>query len=111
MLPKSDILDVIMNFSLYISATSGIVAVLFSNKLTSSKEWNYVLLGVALVVACFVIKFSGYHFADAVFKVSGVTIAIAALGYYVYLNRFDYRNNKWIWLLPLILLGCLFKYM
>ncbi|MBK7888992.1 MAG: hypothetical protein IPJ86_17375 [Bacteroidetes bacterium] len=110
-LPKSDISDVLMNFSLYISGTSGIVAVLFSKKLTSSKQWNYVLLGGALVVISFVVKFSGYYFADAVLKVSGGTIVITTLGYYVYLNRSDYRNNKWIWLLPLILLGCLFKYM
>jgi uncharacterized membrane protein len=60
-LPTSDISDVLMNFSLYISGTSGIVAVLFSKKLTSSKQWDYVLLGGALVVISFLIKFSGYH--------------------------------------------------
>ena len=110
-LPKSDISDLLMNFSLFISATSGIVTVLFSNKLTSSKQWNYVLLGGTLVVISFVVNFSGYHFAGSVLRVSGGTTAIAALGYYVYLNRFEYRNSKWIWFLPLILLGCLFKYM
>lgn len=110
-LPKSDLSDVLMNYSLYISGASGIVAVLFTKKLTNSKQWNYVLLGAALVVISFIVKFSGYHFADAVLKVGGGTIVITALGYYVYLNRSEYRNNKWIWLLPFILLGCLFKYM
>jgi hypothetical protein len=109
--PQSDISDLLMNTSLYIVGTSGIAAVLFTKKLTNSKQWKYVLLGGALVLISFVVEYAGYQFEDAVVKVSGGTIAITALGYYVFLNRIDYRDNKWIWLLPLILLGCLFKHM
>lgn len=109
--PQSDISDLLMNTSLYIVGTSGIAAVLFTKKLTNSKQWKYVLLGGALVLISFVVEYAGYQFEDAVVKVSGGTIAITALGYYVFLNRIDYRDNKWIWLLPLILLGCLFKQM
>ena len=42
---------------------------------------------------------------------SGGTIAIASFAYYVYLHRAEFKNSKWIWFLPSILSGCLFKYM
>jgi len=110
-LPQSGIADTLMIFSLYIVGASGIVAVIFTKKLTNSKQWNYVVFGGALVFISFGVKYLGYHFADEVLKVTGSTIVIAMLGHFVYLHRLDYRNSKWMWLLPLILLGCLFKYM
>lgn len=110
-MPHSTVADTLMIAALFCAAASGIVASVFTKKLSKSIQWKYVVIGGLLVLLSFPLKIMGFVFINNILKLSGGAIAISGLGYYIYLHKFDYRKSKWIWFVPLILSGCLFKYM
>ncbi len=110
-IPQNDISDALMIAALFCAATSSVIAAVFTKKLSKSKQWYYVLVGGLLVLLSYLVKNAGFNFLNDILKVSGGVITILALGYYIYLHKSDFKNSKWIWFMPGILLGCLFKYM
>ncbi len=70
-----------------------------------------MIVGGLLVLLSYPVKSAGFDFLSDFLKVSGSVITILALGHYIYFHKSDFRNTKWIWFMPVILLGCLFKYM
>ena len=110
-MPQNEISDTLMIAALFVGAASGIIASVFTKKLSKSKHWNFMLVGGLLLLFSFPAKIMGFDFLQDILKVSGGIIVITALGHYIYLYRSEFRNSVWIWFFPLILLGCLFKYM
>ena len=110
-IPLNKFSDTLMSASLFCAATSGIVASVFTKKLVNSKQWNFLVVGALLLLLGFAVKIAGLRFIGEILRVSGGLIAIPALGFYIYLHRADFKNSKWIWFIPFILLGCLFKHM
>lgn len=110
-MPHSNVSDTLMIAALFCAAASGIVASVFTKKLSKSIQWKYVAIGGLLVLISFPLKIMGFLFLNNILKVLGGVISIVALAYYIYLHKFDFRKSKWIWFFPFILTGCLFKYM
>ena len=108
-MPQSKISDALMTIALFVAAASGILASVFTKKLVQSKQWKYFVAGLLLFMTGFFIKMAGYRSAGEVCNVSGAAIAITALGLYIFQHRAGFTNSKWFWLIPFILLGCLFK--
>ncbi len=111
-LPQNEIADSLMIAALFIAAAAGIVASLLTEKLSRSKQWRYVVIGGLFMLLGFVMKrFFEMDTLGSIVKVSGAVIAIVALGYHIFQYRKDFLNSKWIWFIPFILSGCLFKLM
>lgn len=110
-MPQSNISDLLMLAALYSAAASTIIASAITKKLAKSKQCIYFVTGALLMLLGFVLQIMGSDFLNEILKVSGGLISIVALGYYIYLNRVDFRNSKWIWFMPFILSGCLLKLM
>ena len=110
-MPENQTSDALMIAALFCAAASGMIASVFTKKLSKSKQWKYVLTGGLLLLLSFPLNMFGYDFLNSILKVSGGVITIIAFGCYFYLHQSDFLNNKWIWFIPFILLGCLFKYM
>lgn len=108
-MPQSKVSDALMTVALFGAAASGILASLFTKKLVKSKQWKYFVAGILLFMTGFFIKITGFRAAGEIFNISGAVIAIAALGLYIYQHRTDFKHSKWVWFIPFILLGCLFK--
>ncbi|MBL7926092.1 MAG: hypothetical protein JNK61_04205 [Bacteroidia bacterium] len=110
-LPQSNVSDTLMIASLFIAATSGIGASIFTKKLVKSKHWIYIVTGGIAILIGLILQIMRFDLLNEIFRVSGAVISIASLGHYVYLHYADFRSSNWIWFIPLILLGCLFKHM
>lgn len=110
-LPQNNISDALMIAALFIAAGSGVIASVFTNKLTKSKQWNYVIAGGVIMFLSFLLKISGFEFVHQIFFVCGSVFTITALGYYIYINKVDFKYSMWICFFPVILIGCIFKYM
>lgn len=110
MIPNS-LPDSLMFASLLLAALAGIIATVFSRNLRNSKQGKIVIAGAILFLLSFIVKAAGYPFVHEIMKVSVGLISILALFNYIYFKKYDFRNNIWLWFVPLILLGCLFKHM
>jgi len=110
-MPQNKVSDLLMIVALFGAAASGILASVFTKKLVKSKQWNPFAAGILLFLVGFFIKMTGFRFAGEILRITGGVIAITALGQYIYQHRTDFKNSKWIWFIPFILLGCLFKHM
>lgn len=108
---QSETSDALMTAALFSAAASGIIAAVFTKKLTKSKQWIYVVVGGLLLLLSYPAKKMSFLFLENILKVSGGTISIFGLGYFIYLYKADFRKSKWIWFIPFILLGILFKFM
>ena len=108
-MPQNNASDALMIVALFIAAVSGIIASVFTKKLAKSKQWNYMIIGGLLLLVGFFVKLSGFAFWGNILKASGGAISIIALGFYIYLYRSDFRNSNWVWFIPFLLLGCLFR--
>lgn len=110
-LPQNNVSDTLMIAALFLAAASGIAASVFTKKLVKSKQWYFAATGGFLLLIGFILQIEGSDFFHQVFKLSGTVISIVAFTHYIYLNRFDFKYNKWIWLIPIIITGGLFKCM
>ncbi|MEO8149119.1 MAG: hypothetical protein ABI723_15850 [Bacteroidia bacterium] len=110
-MPQNNFSDKLMIAALFSGAASGIIASVFTKKLAKSKQWNYVVIGGLILLLSYPVKIMDFLFLNNILKVTGGVIFITTLGYYIYLNRSDFRNSRWIWFIPFILLGCLLRYM
>ncbi len=108
-MPQHKFSDTLMIVALFGAAASGMLASLFTKKLVKSKQWKYLVSGAGLLLLGIVLKKAGLHFTGETVKIAGGLLAITALGFFIYKNRADFSNSKWIWFVPFILLGCLFK--
>ncbi len=106
-LPQYYISDVFINLALFTAATSGLKARLNAKKNKQDKIWILTLVGVTLFIIGAPLKFD----SASIITVIGALLFIFSIGYYLFYNRMVFFSSRWIWFLPFILTGCLFKLM
>ncbi len=108
---SNNLSDSLMFASLLLSAIASIISSVFTKKMIAGRQGKIVITGMLLFMLSFIVKAAGFPFLHEILKVSGGIVSIMALGNHIYLNNYDFRNNIWLWFVPVILLGCLFKHM
>lgn len=110
-LPDNQTTDAIMMTSIFVAASSGVIASVFNNNIMKSKQWKSVAAGGLMILAGFLLQALEVGFIHEIVKVSGFVISILVLGYNIYNHQNSYKKGTWIWFLPFILAGMLFKIM
>lgn len=109
--PQHDISDLLMIAGLFSTASSSILSKIFTKPFKQSKNWKYMVIGALLILMSMSVKYFDFIFLHQILLVTGSAIVIFASGIYFYLRSNDFKDNKWIWFTPFVLLGYLFKYM